>query len=161
MYRVRILHGPNVRFIGQGRQPQWYGTQPWADFWESLQSRYRDRVSLTYLESAWEGQLVEWVWETEAYDGLILNPGALAHTSYALYDALLGCGRPCIEVHVSQIYRREAFRRRLITARACLGVITGLGWQGYELALLALLAHWGGTSSASCSEDCFSGSSPT
>lgn len=161
MYRVRILHGPNVRFIGQGRQPAWYGTQPWSEFWTRLQNRYQDRVHLTYLESAFEGQLVEWVWETQAYDGLILNPGALAHTSYALYDALLGCGRPCIEVHVSQIYRREAFRRRLLTARACLGVITGLGWQGYELALLALLAYLEGTSSAVDSEGRLSGKSPT
>lgn len=161
VYRVRILHGPNVRFIGQGREPQWYGTRPWQAFWESLQVRYREQVHLSYLESAWEGQLVEWVWETEAYEGLILNPGALAHTSYALYDALLGCRRPCIEVHVSQIYRREAFRRRLVTARACMGVITGLGWQGYELALLALLAHFEGTSSAAGSEDRLSGSSPT
>ncbi len=96
-------------------------------------------AELSYFESAYEGQLIEWVWQTEAYDGLILNPGALAHSSYALYDALLGCGKPCIEVHVSPIYRREAFRRRLITAAACKGVISGLGWYGYELAVQALL----------------------
>lgn len=96
-------------------------------------------AELQYFESAYEGQLIEWIWQRKAYDGLILNPGALAHTSYALYDALLGCGKPCIEVHLSPIYRREAFRRRLITAAACTGVITGLGWYGYKLAVEALL----------------------
>lgn len=137
--RIRLLHGPNIRFIGRGREPEWYGHQPWEAFWADLQTKYQHLAQLSYLESAYEGQLIEWVWEIEAYDGLILNPGALAHTSYALYDALIGCGRPCIEVHVSQIYRRERFRQRLITAAACQGVITGLGWYGYELALLALL----------------------
>lgn len=136
---MRILHGPNVKYIGQGREAEWYGTLAWEPFWQSLKDRYASVVQLEYKESAYEGQLVEWVWEIDRYDGLILNPGALAHTSYALYDALRGCGRPCIEVHVSPIYRREPFRRRLITARACMGVISGLGQYGYELALLTLL----------------------
>ncbi len=141
--RIRILHGPNVPYIGQGREPQWYGHTPWRTYYEALQAKYASIVALTYLESPHEGQLIEWIWEVEQYDGLILNPGALAHTSLALYDALRGCGRPCIEVHYSQVYKREGFRQRLITARACLGVISGLGWMGYELALLALLAHAG------------------
>lgn len=94
---------------------------------------------MTYLESPYEGQLIEWVWETHLYDALILNPGALAHTSYALYDALSACEKPCFEVHFSQIYKRERFRHRLITARACRGVISGFGWKGYELAIIAIL----------------------
>ncbi|MCS7152529.1 MAG: type II 3-dehydroquinate dehydratase [Bacteroidia bacterium] len=143
MKRIRILHGPNVAQIGKGREPQWYGHEPWEQFWLTLQEKYAGQAELTYLSSASEGQLIEWIWEIERYDGLILNPGALAHTSLALYDALLGCGKPCIEVHYSQIYRRERFRQRLITARACWGVITGLGWMGYELALLALLRYEG------------------
>ncbi|MCS7189234.1 MAG: type II 3-dehydroquinate dehydratase [Bacteroidia bacterium] len=141
MKRIRILHGPNVRYIGQGREPHWYGIQSWQPFWEKLQSRYAHKAYLTYLESAYEGQLVDWVWETDVYDALIINPGALAHTSYALYDALLGCGKPSIEVHVSQIYQRESFRQRLITAKACTGVIVGLGLLGYELAILYLLSY--------------------
>ncbi len=139
MWRIRILHGPNVRFIGQGRKPEWYGSERWPDFLAQLKLRYQDRVSLTYLESAYEGQLVEWLWETEHYDGLILNPGALAHYSYAIRDAITDVGKPIVEVHVSQIYRRESFRQRLVTAAGCLGVIVGFGLLGYELALLALL----------------------
>jgi 3-dehydroquinate dehydratase-2 len=139
MWRVRILHGPNVKYIGQGREPQWYGTENWIDFFAQLEAKYADKVTLMYLESAYEGQLIEWIWETEKYDGLIINPGALAHYSYALYDALRGVDRPAIEVHVSQIYRRESFRGRLVTAGACAGVIIGLGLFGYELALLSLL----------------------
>ncbi len=139
MWRVRILHGPNVKYIGQGREPKWYGTQNWNDYFAQLEARYSESVSLIYLESAWEGQLVEWIWEVEKYDGLIINPGALAHYSYALYDALRGTNKPALEVHVSQIYQREDFRRQLITAGACAGVIVGLGLFGYELALLSLL----------------------
>lgn len=101
--------------------------------------RYQGQVHLTYLESAYEGQLIEWIWEREAYEGLIINPGALAHYSYALRDAIADSGKPIIEVHVSQLYRRETFRRQLVTASACLGVIVGLGLLGYELALLALI----------------------
>lgn len=139
MRRIRIIHGPNVRFIGQGREPEVYRSRPWEEVWKSLQEKYQSQAALTFLESPYEGQLITWIWEIEAYDGLILNPGALAHTSYALYDALRGAGKPCIEVHVSQIYARERFRHRLITAGACKGVIVGLGEYGYELALLALL----------------------
>ncbi|MCX8112477.1 MAG: type II 3-dehydroquinate dehydratase [Bacteroidia bacterium] len=139
MKRIRILHGPNVAQIGSGREPMWYGSQPWSDFWGYLRNTYAHQAELTYLESSYEGQLVDWIWETDQYDALILNPGALAHTSYALYDALLGCGKPCIEVHYSPIHQRERFRQRLITAQACRGVISGLGWLGYELALIALL----------------------
>lgn len=139
MKRIRIIHGPNVRFIGRGREPAVYRSRPWDEVWKNLQEKYGHQAALTFLESPHEGQLITWIWEVEAYDGLILNPGALAHTSYALYDALRGAGKPCIEVHVSQIYARERFRQRLITAGACRGVIIGLGAYGYELALLALL----------------------
>lgn len=139
MKRIRILHGPNVPQIGKGREPSWYGHKPWEQFWEDLQERYAHQAHLTYLESPFEGQLILWIWEVSEYDALIINPGALAHTSYALYDALKGCGKPCIEVHYSQIYQREGFRQRLITARACRGVISGLGWMGYLLAVQALL----------------------
>ncbi|MCS7162499.1 MAG: 3-dehydroquinate dehydratase [Bacteroidia bacterium] len=139
MWRIRILHGPNVRYIGQGREPTIYGNLSWEAVWQGLCERYGHLAHLTYLESPHEGQLVEWIWETTAYDGLIFNPGALAHTSYVLYDALRGCKKPCIEVHVSSVYRRESFRQRLLTARACVGVIAGVGMYGYELALLALL----------------------
>jgi len=70
MWRVRILHGPNVKYIGQGREPEWYGTESWAAFFARLEAKYADQVALVYLESPYEGKLIEWVWETEAYDGL-------------------------------------------------------------------------------------------
>ncbi|MDW8015161.1 MAG: type II 3-dehydroquinate dehydratase [Bacteroidia bacterium] len=146
MKRIRILHGPNIPYIGRGREPQWYGTSPWDEFQSKLQAKYAHVAILEALESPYEGRLIEWVWEIDKYDGLIINPGALAHTSYALYDALRGCGKPCIEVHYSQVYRRERFRQRLLTAKACMGVISGLGWLGYELALVALLRQEGITS---------------
>ncbi|MEN3039964.1 MAG: type II 3-dehydroquinate dehydratase [Bacteroidia bacterium] len=153
MKRVRILHGPNVSYIGKGREPEWYGHQPWTEFFDYLKRKFSSHASLTYLESPYEGQLIQWVWEVDQYDALILNPGALAHTSYALYDALRACDKPCIEVHYSQIYKRERFRQRLITARACQGVISGLGWRGYELALIALLSHGEATIASGISWD--------
>lgn len=116
---------------------------PWQTYYEALRTKYTHLVELEYSESPHEGQLIQWVWERDRYDGLIINPGALAHTSHALYDALRGCSKPCVEVHYSQIYKRERFRHRLITARACTGVISGFGWQGYEMALIALLGYEG------------------
>jgi 3-dehydroquinate dehydratase-2 len=142
MWRVRLLHGPNVKYIGHGREPAWYGSESWPEFFENLQAKYASEVEILYLESAYEGQFIEWIWETERYDGLIINPGALAHTSYVVYDALRGCNRPAIEVHVSQVYQREPFRSNLLTAGACIGVIVGLGFFSYELALLGLLRHF-------------------
>ncbi|MGQ9864378.1 MAG: type II 3-dehydroquinate dehydratase [Bacteroidia bacterium] len=134
MLRIGILHGPNLSQIGK-REPLYYGARSWEDFWRELCQRYEGKVELFYFQSNHEGTLIDWLEKAEAYDGIILNPGALSHSSYALYDALRNVSVPCIEVHLSNIYQRERFRHRLLTARACQGVIAGLGLEGYRLAI--------------------------
>lgn len=117
------------------REPLYYGARRWEDFWNELCQTYQGRAQLSYFQSNCEGALIDWLQGAGVYDGIILNPGALSHTSYALYDALRNLSVPCIEVHLSNVYQREPFRHRLLTARACKGVILGLGLEGYRLAI--------------------------
>lgn len=134
--KVLVLNGPNLSRLGQ-REPEIYGTQTLADVEQLLLERAREAgCTIRWLQSNHEGQLIDWI-ETEGQqaDAIIINPGALAHSSYALADALRGSGKPVVEVHVSNVHRREAFRHRLITAGAAVGVIAGLGIEGYALAL--------------------------
>jgi 3-dehydroquinate dehydratase-2 len=100
-----------------------------------LTNRARDLgVELRFRQSNHEGQLIDWV-ETEASDAIIINPGALSHYSLALADALRGCGKPVVEVHISNVFSREPERHRMVTAGASKGVISGLGFAGYVAAL--------------------------
>ena len=134
--KVLVLNGPNLSRLGQ-REPEIYGTQTLADVERLLVERAKaSGCTIRFLQSNHEGQLIDWI-ETEgqASDAIIINPGALAHTSHALADALRGCGKPVVEVHISNVHRREPFRHRLVTAGAAVGVITGLGINGYALAL--------------------------
>lgn len=139
--KVLVLNGPNLGRLGQ-REPEIYGTSTLNDVEQLLVERGKTlRCTIRFLQSNHEGQLIDWI-ETEGQeaDAIVINPGALAHTSYALADALRGSGRPVVEVHVSNVHRREAFRQTLVTAGAAVGVITGLGIQGYALALDYLVA---------------------
>jgi 3-dehydroquinate dehydratase II len=134
--KVLVLNGPNLSRLGQ-REPEIYGTQTLADVERLLVERGKALgCSIRFMQSNHEGQLIDWI-ETEGQesDAIIINPGALAHSSHALADALRGSGKPVVEVHISNVHRREPFRHRLVTAGAAVGVITGLGINGYALAL--------------------------
>ena len=98
---------------------------------------------MTCRQSNYEGQLVEWIGEAEAdgFSGMLLNPGALTHTSYALYDALLGAGLPAVELHLSNPEARESFRHHSTVAAACIGRVSGFGARSYILALDGLLEY--------------------
>lgn len=134
--KVLVLNGPNLSRLGQ-REPEIYGTQTLADVERLLVEHAKaSGCMIRFLQSNHEGQLIDWI-ETEGQesDAIIINPGALAHTSHALADALRGSGKPVVEVHISNVHRREPFRHRLVTAGAAIGVITGLGVDGYVMAL--------------------------
>ena len=134
--QVLVLNGPNLGRLGQ-REPEIYGRHTLKEVEQRLRERGKALgCIIRFLQSNHEGQLIDWI-ETHGQeaDAIIINPGALAHTSYALADALRGSGKPVVEVHVSNVHRRESFRRQLITGGAAVGVITGLGIRGYELAL--------------------------
>jgi len=141
-FTVLILNGPNLNLLGV-REPEIYGQETLADIEEACLERAAAlTIDIDFRQSNTEGQLIDWVQEArQTADGIIINAGGLSHTSVSLMDALLGSGLPVIEVHISNIYRREAFRHASYISRAALGVICGLGGHGYELALDALSRH--------------------
>ena len=136
---VYILSGPNLNLLGQ-REPEIYGRGTLADA-ENLAAKRAEALGLSVVckQSNHEGDLVDWIQEARtAASGLILNAGALTHTSVALYDALKAFKGPIIEVHVSNPFAREAFRRHSYVSLAATGVICGLGISGYGLAVEAV-----------------------
>jgi 3-dehydroquinate dehydratase-2 len=136
---VFILNGPNLNLLGV-RDPSIYGRDTLGDIEERCTARAAAlSLELDFRQTNHEGQLVDWIQEArESADGIILNAGALTHTSVALLDALSAAGLPVIEVHLSNIFRRESFRHHSYVSLAANGVICGLGAQGYELALDAI-----------------------
>jgi 3-dehydroquinate dehydratase-2 len=137
MKRIVIINGPNLDRLGI-REPDIYGDQTLTDLENLLTKEAEDLgVQVQFYQSNHEGFIIDEIGEyadSEVF-GLIINPGALTHTSLALHDALAGCDLPTIEVHISNIYRREEIRRHSLTAPACIGVISGLGFDGYVAAL--------------------------
>lgn len=138
MKRIVIINGPNLDRLGI-REPEIYGDQTLTDL-ENLLVEEADTlgVEVQFYQSNHEGFIIDEI-NNEFADGevfgIIINPGALTHTSLALRDALAGIDLPVIEVHISNIYQREAIRQHSMTANACLGVISGLGFDGYIAAL--------------------------
>lgn len=140
MKHIAILNGPNLDRLGK-REPEIYGSTTLTDLEANLTAAFSDRAQLTFFQSNHEGALVDRIsaLADEGIDGIVINGAALTHTSVALRDALLGAQLRAVEVHISNIYRREDFRHKSFTAPACEGVITGLGLEGYSAAIRYLL----------------------
>lgn len=139
MPRILILNGPNLNLLGT-REPEVYGKETLADI-QSLCEAEGAKLGLTidFRQSNHEGALVDAIHEAaKGYDGIVINAGAYTHTSVALLDALQALRLPVVEVHLSNIYKREEFRHHSYISRAAKGVICGLGSQGYVFALHAL-----------------------
>lgn len=137
MKKIAVINGPNLDRLGK-REPEVYGKKSLADLEAHIRKAAEpDRAALLFFQSNHEGAIIDKIAELSdsGYEGLILNPGGLTHTSVALRDALAAAALPTVEVHLSNIYQREEFRHRSITAAACQGVVSGLGFDGYVAAL--------------------------
>jgi len=138
MKRIVIINGPNLDRLGM-REPAVYGDQTLTDLENLLTEEAEDLgVEVQFYQSNHEGFIIDEINNVFADGevfGLIINPGALTHTSLALRDCLAGCDLPAIEVHISNIYQREDIRHDSLTADACIGIISGLGFDGYIAAL--------------------------
>jgi 3-dehydroquinate dehydratase II len=148
--RVLVLSGPNLHRLGK-RQPEIYGHRTLAQLHEQLRQDAQGLgVAVECRQSNHEGELVDWVGaaQEQGFSGIVINPGAYTHTSYALYDALLGAGVPSVEVHLSNPEAREGFRRRSRTAAACVGKVAGFGEASYLLGLRGLLVRLAASSAA-------------
>lgn len=139
MQNILILNGPNLNLLGT-REPEVYGTQTLADI-EALCAKHASALSIKteFRQSNSESELIGWVQAARGkFDGVIINPAGLSHTSVALLDALKVLSCPIVEVHLSNIFQREEFRHHSYVSKAAKGVISGLGAEGYLLALTAL-----------------------
>lgn len=137
MKKIAVINGPNLDRLGK-REPEVYGTATLADLEASLREQIEGReVELDFFQSNHEGALIDRIasYADLGFNGIILNAAGLTHTSVALRDAIQGSELPTIEVHISNIHQREAFRHRSLTAPACVGMVAGLGLHGYRSAL--------------------------
>jgi len=145
MPRILVLHGPNLQALGS-REPGRYGTGTLEAVNADLDRLARELgCEVEAFQSNHEGVLIDALYRTHPgmkareFHGVLLNPGGLTHTSVALRDAVAGCGLPVVEVHLTQIAAREAYRRVSRTAEACVGLIQGFGAESYALGLRALM----------------------
>ena len=138
--KIMVLNGPNIQLLGV-RKPEIYGKVTLSDLQARLEKIAKElKLKISFFQSNHEGEIVDIIGSAikNDIDGIIINPAAYTHTSIAIHDALESVDIPAIEVHISNIHRREEFRRRSVTAPACLGQISGLGTEGYEWALRAI-----------------------
>lgn len=138
--KLMILNGPNLNFLGI-REKEVYGTLRYEDLCRVLTEQAEALGhTVTVLQSNSEGKLIDFLQQAyhQKMDGVIFNPGGYTHTSVALHDAIKSIEIPTVEVHLSNVHAREAFRRRSVTAPACVGQICGFGAYGYVMAMLAL-----------------------
>lgn len=144
MKTIFVLNGPNLNLLGK-RQPEVYGNETLEDVERLCRDVAGGAYDIRLLQSNYEGQIIDWIHEArEAAIGIVINPGALTHTSIAILDALNAFDGPVIEVHISQVHKREPFRHRSYVSKRADGVIAGLGLEGYAAAVRRIIGLYAG-----------------
>ena len=137
--KIQIINGPNLNLLGK-REPEVYGSTSFEEYFETLQTIFPN-LELYYYQSNVEGELINKIHEIGfSFDAILLNAGGYTHTSVAISDAIAGVTTPTLEVHISNIYKREEFRHKSIISKSCVGMISGLGLKGYELGIRYFLS---------------------
>lgn len=142
--KIMVINGPNLNMLGV-REPGVYGEQSYSDL-EQYIEKYAETigVEVVVMQSNSEGDIIDYIhYALGKYDAIVMNPGAYTHYSYAIFDALKSVKLPAVEVHISNIHKREEFRHKSVTAPACIGQICGLGFMGYTLAIDYLVKNAG------------------
>ena len=137
--RILVLNGPNLNMLGK-REPGIYGAQTYQDLVDFIRkTAEKENIQVECRQSNHEGTLVDWIQEAYGvFDGIVINPGAYTHTSIALLDAVKAVSLPTVEVHISDVSRREDFRQVSYIRQACVRTYMGLGFEGYRQAMLCL-----------------------
>ncbi len=141
--KIMVINGPNLNMLGI-REPEIYGNQTYSDL-ENYIEEYGEKLGIEtiVLQSNGEGEIIDFIHHALGnYHGIVINPGAYTHYSYAIHDALKSVSLPCVEVHLSDIHSREDFRRISVTAPACIKQISGQGFAGYSAAIDRLLEEF-------------------
>lgn len=137
--KIQIINGPNLNLLGV-REKSIYGDSNFETYLDELRKRYPE-ISISYYQSNVEGEIINKIHEVGfSFDGIVLNAGAYTHTSIAIADAIAAIKTPVIEVHISNVYKREDFRHHSMLAASCRGVIAGFGMDSYRLAIESVLA---------------------
>ena len=132
--RILILNGPNLNMLGK-REPSIYGNKSFEEYFNELKTKVN--CELEYIQSNYEGDLITEIQQSKenGFDGIVLNAGAYTHTSIAIHDAILSIDVPVVEVHISNVYKRETYRHTSFLSPVCVGTIVGFGLKGYEYAV--------------------------
>ncbi|MBO3443763.1 type II 3-dehydroquinate dehydratase [Clostridium sp. CCUG 7971] len=137
--KIIVINGPNLNMLGK-REPGIYGNETLDDLTKYVKDEFKDDLDIEFFQSNHEGCIIDKLHEAnEKFDGVVINPGAFTHYSYAIHDAIKSISTKVVEVHISNIHQREEFRQKSVTASACIGQISGFGFESYILGIKSLL----------------------
>lgn len=139
--KILVINGPNINMLGK-REPHIYGSQTLDDLIDFVNDTFKDKFEIDFFQSNHEGYIIDKLHEAnDKFDGIVINPGAFTHYSYAIADAIKSIDVKVVEVHISNIHKREEFRHKSVTANGCIGQISGFGFYSYILGVNAILNY--------------------